>query len=332
MKNKHKILRTALAIIGALNVFSLPVYAEEGEKTSVNTSVIEDKTANLTIKYFDDEDETIPVADAEFTIYQVATIGHDMGNNGAYVPLSDDVDWSDYSDEDVDEYEAKVVSAYSKGSELGYSDTLTISEDGTATFKEIPAGEYLVVETKTVRYHNKSTSFLVAAPEMNEDGTAWNFDVVCTPKAVIAGDLKITKTVHGKLAKQNKSFDFTLELADGTYQAEFADGSKGTVQNGQTVTIPAGKSITIYDLPSGSDYKVTEIKANEGYVTTYTNTEAQIIGKDVQNATIDNDSSKFDMGTFNIPLYWMMGGAGALFLLLFLAATRKHEKNDAQQN
>lgn len=330
---KNKLIRLVLATASMFAAFSLPVYAEGEEEITVNTSVIEGKTADLTIKYFDDEDETLPVTDAKFTIYQVATIGRDFENNGAYIPLSDELDWSDYDDETVDEYEANVVTAYSKGTDLGYTDSATIGKDGKATFKAIPAGEYLVVESETIRYHIKSQSFLVAAPEMNEEGNAWNFDVTCTPKAVIAGDLKIEKTVHGKLASKNQDFTFKLTLPEGIYKADFADGTKGTVENGQIVTIKGGKSMMIYDLPSGSSYEVVEEHANEGYVTTYTNCrDSEIKGKDVQVATIDNDSTSQDMGVFNIPVYWMMGGVGAFFMLLFVLITKKNDKKQSKQN
>lgn len=367
---KSKLIRTilhtacALGLAGIMSAGSgIPAYAEggtgtastNGTDTELKPTITQD-TADLTIRYFDDNEETIPASGAEFEVVQIATYGFGVEDNGRinYLDESLVIDNSGAEDEDAAEttadpeaeaaetsdafaYEQKVLDAYSKNPGLGYRKTVTIGNDGTAEIGDLPIGSYLVRETKTIRYHKRSKPFVFSAPEMNEAGTSWNFEVVVNPKQILAGDLKITKEVKGKEATKNKSYVFKLTLADGyTYSADMGGGTTGTVKNGDEVSLKNGQTITIYDIPSGSEYEVVEEKANQHneYDTTYKNSDGTrgkqscsgtIETKDAVGATIINDSSSYDTGVKNLPIIWMMCGVGAAALLIILFATRRKD-------
>lgn len=338
MKNKHKLLKLALAVLGSVGALT-PVYAEGDTNSDTNDFVqfeeaenmpiITKDTGDLTVRYFDDSEETTPVEGAEFTIYKVANIGRSQvnGTNGAYLPLDETLTFEGVDNAEV--YEEAVLAAYEAGLEDGYTATAIIGNNGEAYFKNIPIGAYLVTETKTLRYHIRSTSFLVSVPETNEEGTSWNFDVVCNPKQVLAGDLTVTKKIKGKDIKKDATYHVKVEFeAEGSYKAKLPNGTETTVKNGDEIAIQANQTLFIYDLPAGAKYTVNEVEANgTGYDTSYKNQEGNIEAYSGIGVTVINDSTKYDTGAGYSILYYLIGGAGALTILLFLLVTNKKNKH-----
>ncbi|RYQ09069.1 Cna protein B-type domain-containing protein [Bifidobacterium pseudolongum subsp. globosum] len=80
------------------------------------------------------------------------------------------------------------------------------------------------------------------------------------------GDITLTKTASGVTDEsQNATFTFrlTLRKADGAYDTGAyawtrTDGSAGSVENGGTVTLKAGQSVTVKRVPSTDTYAWTE--------------------------------------------------------------------------
>lgn len=335
---RNKVFKTLLACISVASVVT-PVYAEGNTNTdsndfvqfeeAENMPIISKDTANLTVRYFDDSEETTPVEGAEFTIYRVADIGRSQieGTNGAYLPLDETLSFEDA--DDAETYEKTVLAAYENGLENGYTATATVNSNGEASFKDIPIGAYLVTETKTLRYHIRSKSFLVSVPETNEEGTSWNFDVVCNPKQILAGDLTVTKKIKGKDIKKSNTYHVKIEFeAEGPYKAKLPDGTETTIKNGDSIAIQANQTLFIYDLPAGTEYTVTEVEENGvGYDTRYKNQKGNIEAYSGIGATVLNDSTKYDTGAGYSILYYAMGGVGALTLLLFLLISNKKNKH-----
>lgn len=321
-KIKH-ILAGIFAVSAVIGMVS-PVFAEDTSESPVLTF---DK-ANLTVRYFDDSDEEIPVVGSEFTIYQVAEIGRELQNNGAYVPLDDSLDFSDideytYNDADALAYEEKVINEYKEHPDIGYKATLPIGKDGLAVFKDIPVGAYLITETKTARYHITSIPFIVSIPELNESNTGWGYEITANPKPILAGDLEITKITKGKIKSEDKSYTLKINLPKGEFRATLPDGKQSTVKNGDKISIKGGETLKIYDIPSGGKYRVTEVEANGtnhsgNFRTTYTNNKGTIIEKNATKVKIVNDSTDFDTGAGYHMLFEMMIGGGALAFLIFL--------------
>lgn len=351
MKN-NKVFKAFLACIGAMTMIT-PVYAENDSDTA-NTyyPTIENETGTLTVKYYDDSEETKPIEGAEFTIYKVANIGRkaEDGTSGAYLYLDDSLSFTNEDGSevtDVEKYEASVLDVYGRQAELGlidetYSATVAVGKDGLAVFKDVPVGAYLVTETKTMRYHIRSKSFLVSVPETEENGYTWNYDVTCNPKQILAGDLEVTKKILGKdLPKKDATFTVELTLPEGEYSALLPSGKAGYVHNGDEIDIKGDQTLYVYDLPEGSEYTVKEKEANGtidglGFKTTYevnSKTAEEATGKIVsygaQKVTITNDSTDFDTGSgFYKTMWYMIAGVGAITVLIFLFATRKKKKTD----
>lgn len=320
------IVAAVLAVTSAIAAVLTPVFAE-GETPTFNS----DTTANLTIKYFDDEDETVPASGSEFTVYQIATIGHDLDNNGAYVYLDDTLNLDEVNDEVSGQaaldYEKKVLAAYEANPELGYTNKVTIGDDGLGILKGIPTGAYLITETKTIRYHIRSIPFVASTPEV-EDGKSWNFDITVNPKVILAGDLAISKQVVGKELSKNATYTVKLNIEAGSYKYENSNGKSGYAQNNSKLKIKNGETITIYDLPAGTTYTITELEENKGYDTTYKLKTSSIEAKKTVNAKIVNDSTRYDTGEANKMIFYIVGAGASLAIILLLVVTAKQNKKN----
>lgn len=289
-----------------------------------------DEKGSLTIRYFDDEEDKVPVSGAQFDIYQVSTIGRVDTDNGKYIPLTSEFEFVNKRADEANEYADLVTNAYDKNPEIGYHKQVT-TEDGIAKLTDMPAGAYLVYETKAARYHIKTIPFLVSVPEMTAGNDFWNFDVSTEPKSNVAGDLKVTKKITGT-DKHNKddTFTFTVNIADGEYKASDANGKEITVKNGSTLKLKGGQSFTIYDIPEKSDYKVVEKTDHQGYTTTYKNQEGKITGKTETEVIITNHRDALDVITSamaNPTMLLIFAGASAT-LILFLIFTHKKRKEE----
>ena len=56
------------------------------------------------------------------------------------------------------------------------------NDEGVVTFTSLPVGVYLVVQTSRSSVYYSITSFLMYLPMTNEDGTAWEFAEMASPK------------------------------------------------------------------------------------------------------------------------------------------------------
>lgn len=330
----HK--KIPLSILAFLTMFTLlPVHAENLETDLTKYPVIDRETANLTIRYFDDSEERIPITGAEFTVMKVADIGRDVtsGTNGGYIPLSEDINFlqlEETNDSQAYAYEEKVVQYYETNPENGYQETKSINADGEAKF-ELPVGAYLIRETKTTRYHVRSKPFLVSVPETNDTSDSWNYDVVVNPKQIIAGDLVVEKKILGKSSSADDIFHVQLSLnCSGEYKALLPDGSEGKVKDGDVIAIQGNQKLTVYDVPASSTYKVVEQEANiDPYKTGYENQTGTIQEKTEVKATIINDTTPWDnvhTGEGSLVIIAMMVGGGALALFIFLLLGRKKDR------
>ena len=136
-----------------------------------------------------------------------------------------------------------------------------------------------------------------------------------------------SKQIIGRSSKSDDVFHVQITLnCEGTYKATLADGSTGEVTNGSEIAIRGNQKITVYDLPSGTEYKVTEKEANaDPYKTGYKNQTGKIEAKKEIEAKVINDTTQWDnvhTGEGSKIIIAMMVGVGALALLLFLLVGR----------
>ncbi len=111
------------------------------------------------------------------------------------------------------------------------------------------------------------------------------------------GFLLVHKTVAGKGDRtKGFTFDITLSNEDGTpLEGEFSyDGDKkGKISSGQSVTLRHDEYITIYDLPAGTKYTVSEKEADQdGYTTTAHGGKGDIQDGDLDQALFTNTIGK----------------------------------------
>ena len=144
----------------------------------------------------------------------------------------------------------------------GNTQNVTLTKNSpTWTSRPIALGtEYEVKEVDAKGYQVTST---------NETGTITeNSSAVFVNMPVDTGVLTISKTVEGQKNPTEK-FTFTVNLPEGEYPyiystAQGNDEVSGHISNNETVTLSSGQSVSIYGLPVGASYTVTET-ANDDY-------------------------------------------------------------------
>lgn len=290
------------------------------------TPTITQGTGTVTIRYFDDIDETIPVKGAKFEIYKVADIGRGFEDNGQYIPLIGNLDFAD--EDDAITYEDRVLEAY-ETEDFGYKAEVTVGEDGTGLIQNVPVGAYLVREVDATRYHIRSKPFLISVPETNETQNSWNFNVIANPKSTLAGDLKLTKKLSGNAVNHNDTFTFEINIGDMPRMAEFPDGSKKEVKTGDVVALKENEVITILDIPEGTEVSVKEVQKEEGeYVVSYENNGEKIICKDAVTITVTNTKNQIPTGVKNALLLFDIAGITLAMLVVVIYLRRKEKKKN----
>ena len=120
MKKRNRWIIALLSALMLLDI-SVCVFAEESDHGSSGitlpselTQPIPDlsgiETSHITLRCFDDSEETVPCTGAEYTVLQVGTIGRDVDDNGRFLPLTEQLEWSDATDPIA--YEQMVYEAY----------------------------------------------------------------------------------------------------------------------------------------------------------------------------------------------------------------------------
>ena len=146
--------------------------------------------------------------------------------------------------------------------------------------------EYEVKEVDAKGYQVTST---------NETGTITeNSSAVFVNMPVDTGVLTISKTVEGQKNPTEK-FTFTVNLPEGEYPyiystAQENDEVSGHISNNETVTLSSGQSVSIYGLPVGASYTVTET-ANDDYTVS-----AEAIHGTVDGAVVSGTIPDLDDG------------------------------------
>lgn len=153
----------------------------------------------------------------------------------------------------------------------GIKKSTVIDETGKASakFTDLDLGLYLVQETKAPsQIVNKTANFLVSVPMTNENGTAWNYDVVAEPKnaAVYAGINLIKK---GTTIKADGTPE-TVNLAGVTFVLQSRPtGSDDSVTwtNVDSYTTDSDGNINVKGL-APNDYRFIEtgLGENDGYI------------------------------------------------------------------
>ena len=134
------------------------------------------------------------------------------------------------------------------------------------------------------------------------------------------GSLIIIKRVTGDLAEYDKYFSFKVTFnVDGSY---YYDGVRtGNLKSGDVIQLKHDESITIYGLPDGTKYTVTEI-GNNGYRVYASGNSGTISAINIATASFTNVRSKAPItgDITNLPLWLgssILSGLGLLFIVFY---------------
>ncbi|AZP03430.1 SpaA isopeptide-forming pilin-related protein [Jeotgalibaca ciconiae] len=200
-----------------------------------------------------------PLAGATFTIYKVA--------------------------DDLDVPPADTTGLTAVGS-------MTTGTNGLATFSNLLAGRYLVVETAQPRGVNYfSPPFLVDVPMTNETGTEW-LDKV----HVYAKNQVVLASVAFK-----KWFETGGETKTATFNLYKLDGATETLIESKTVTVTSGDSVQVYfdandlGLETGN-YRIRETSVSDPYGVNATPIDFTVGLEDHDNDLSDDKASINPLG------------------------------------
>ena len=276
-----------------LTSFGTPAWADSATRPNLPT-IDTNQKGTLTINKYEGTDENTskdkPLAGVEFTIWKVADIEQDTSPSSnvgfKFVPVSTltSLTADDFKSDKTkaDEYTSdiynKVLKKLNASKEVengtlanGIKKFTVIDETGKASakFTDLDLGLYLVQETKAPsQIVNKTANFLVSVPMTNENGTAWNYDVVAEPKnaAVYAGINLIKK---GTTIKADGTSE-TVNLAGVKFVLQSRPtGSDDSVTwtNVGSYTTESNGTINVNDL-APNDYRFIEtgLGENNGYI------------------------------------------------------------------
>ncbi|NLA27097.1 MAG: hypothetical protein GX878_06835, partial [Firmicutes bacterium] len=163
-------------------------------------------------------------------------------------------------------------------------DTLSLVHGQSITITDLPAGTGYTVSEGDYRLEG-----YVTAADGDETGiivTDETEEVNYTNTRNV-GSLTVSKTVAGNAGDEEKEFAFilTFDPSEGmpdSYPYSGEGISAGAViTSGDTITLAHGQSITITEIPEGTEYGVTEVDyTDEGYVTTAAGTTGVITAGD----------------------------------------------------
>ena len=185
-----------------------------------------------------------------------------------------------------------------KSGKVASSNTFTLTDGESVELTGLPTGTSYTVAEADYAANGYITDIDTSSGEIT-DG-ALRATVLNTMNV---GDLSVLKTVTGSGAETDREFEFTLTLTnnagvtvDNTY--ETSEGELTVTGGKATFTLKGGESLSIYGIPEGTDYTVTEKDpAEHGYLITSTSGEEGTIGTGMSSATFTNTR---DIGELSI--------------------------------
>ena len=194
-----------------------------------------------------------------------------------------------------------LVGTWEQGEESGNvaaSNTFTLTDGESVELTGLPTGTSYTITEADYAANGYITDIDTASGEIT-DG-ALRATVLNTMNV---GDLSVLKTVNGSGAETDREFSFTLTLineagvtVDNTY--ETSEGTLTVTGGKATFSLKGGESLSIYGIPEGTDYTVTEADPAEyGYLITATSGEEGAIGTGMSSATFTNTR---DIGELSI--------------------------------
>lgn len=184
----------------------------------------------------------------------------------------------------------------------------TTNDSGELFLRGLRAGNYILKEIEAPTGYNldprefsvivTSTDGVVTTSIDGATGDSANEITLVNIGEGSSGNLKITKTLSGEFANTDKEFNFVLEISglNGEYNY-IAEGGKSSgsvefVDGIANFSLKNNESITIYFLPEGNDYIITETDySSEGYTYEAINATGTIVADSLVNVSFENTFS-----------------------------------------
>ena len=186
MKKKWNVI--AALLLAVVLVLPLAPKAAAAEKQTVDPAK-DTGSISLTLK-----GDAGAAKDVEITLYQVGK-GTVVNNNLVFelvdglrdAELENPVELNGLTAEENIANAAALKAAIEKLQNTQTGDVVPTwsdktNDEGVVTFTGLRVGVYLVVQTSRSSVYNSITSFLMYLPMTNEDGTAWEFAEMASPK------------------------------------------------------------------------------------------------------------------------------------------------------
>lgn len=296
MKKRH-LLSAAAAVLLTL-ALCLTAFAAE------DTVIDWEATGSIALTLADSYDQT-PVEGAEITLYKVA----DAGSENSLLTFTFTGEFADcgLSLEDLnDEALPEKLAAFAAEKKLT-GVTETTGKDGKLTFREVPLGFYVLVQTGGAEGYSVCMPFTVAVP--TSGSAQWIYDIEASPKTGIVKLTELTvKKVWAGSGKHPESVTVQLKRNGEAF--------------GDAVTLNAENdwTYTWKELEARESWSVEEVAVPEGYKATY-ETKNTVV-------TITNTSKLPQTGQLNWPVPVLICAGLALFVVGWvLFFRRKKEKN-----
>ena len=296
MKKRH-LLSAAAAVLLTL-ALCLTAFAAE------DTVIDWEATGSIALTLADSYDQT-PGEGAEITLYKVA----DAGSENSLLTFTFTGEFADcgLSLEDLnDETLPEKLAAFAAEKKLT-GVTETTGKDGKLTFREVPLGFYVLVQTGGAEGYSVCMPFTVAVP--TSGSAQWIYDIEASPKTGIVKLTELTvKKVWAGSGKHPESVTVQLKRNGEAF--------------GDAVTLNAENdwTYTWKELEARESWSVEEVAVPDGYKATYETKDTVV--------TITNTSKLPQTGQLNWPVPVLICAGLALFVVGWvLFFRRKKEKN-----
>lgn len=308
MRTMKRLLTCLLSVALVVSAFVMPVFAEPTIDPNAKGSITINKKETR-------DNENVPLAGVEFTIYQIATINQQVDQNGSVeVVLTPVSALEGLTITGKTTYTQVQDQLKVNGSKLTvYDDPKTVEKEGVkvtgnngqVVFNNLPVGVYMVEETNApAQIVNRSANFLVSIPMVNATGDGWNYNVVAEPKNVpVRGGINLIK--FGKVGATESILEdavFTLEqkASNDSWTTVTTDSKGNPIEE---LSTDESGMISINDLAPGTyRFRETGLPADSGYILDAVTAFEFVINRDGSVDIVD-ENNEYNIGSAENPIY-----------------------------
>ena len=245
-----------------------------------------------------------PMAGAELSVFQVATVGYDAGGSLFY---SYTTPFAGCGISLTDPELTGKLDTFVETHNITCHKIVTDSQ-GTAACLDLPLGLYFVKQTNQVEGFAPCTPFLVSIPGQTEDGL--QYDVDASPKTEAARLINIT-------VQKVWNADKSTEVPDSV-TVQLLRGEK--ILCTDVLSAQNNWQVVYTNMPESDAYYIREVDVPKGFTATYSQAGYTF--------TVTNTSSLVQTGQLVWPIP-LLAAAGLFLLLVGFALLRKTGKRHA---